>query len=144
MYSSEAIPTLKPQDLKDILESSQKNNPTNGITGLLCYSKPAFLQVLEGERDAVNETYHRIVQDERHHNPCLIECVPIKRRNFEVWSMQAISVGDLSTEQVRSLVLKYSGYITLRPETMDPEQCLGFLSDIAKIYQLSDNFFLDL
>jgi hypothetical protein len=144
IYSSQAIPSLQPQDLKDILESSQKNNPTSGITGLLCYSKPAFLQVLEGEREEVNETYHRIVQDERHHTPCLIECVPIKQRNFEVWSMQAISVNDLATEQVKNLVLKYSGYTTLRPNKMDPEQCLGFLLDIAKIYQLSDNFFLDL
>lgn len=144
IYSSQAIPTLKPQDLKDILESSQKNNPNNGITGLLCYSKPCFLQVLEGECEQVNETYHRIVQDERHHTPKIIECLPIRKRNFEVWSMQAISINDLATDQVKTLVLKYSGFTSLRPDAMDPEQCLSFLIDIAKVYQLSDNFFLDL
>ncbi|MBE9203234.1 BLUF domain-containing protein [Synechocystis sp. PCC 7339] len=144
IYSSQGIPSLQSQDLKDILESSQRNNAANGITGLLCYSKPAFLQVLEGEHEQVNQTYHRIVQDERHHTPQIIECLPIKSRNFEVWSMQAITVNDLSTEQVKTLVLRYSGFTTLRPNAMDPEQCLNFLLDIAKIYELSDNFFLDL
>ena len=144
IYSSQAIPDLQPQDLKDILKSSEKNNLHNGITGLLCYGNAIFLQVLEGEREQINETYHRIAQDKRHHSPCLIECLPIKERSFEVWSMQAISINELSSDQVKKLILKYSGFSVLRPDLMDPEQCLNFMLDIAKIYQLSDNFFIDL
>jgi hypothetical protein len=144
IYSSQAIPTLQPQDLKDILDASEKNNPKRGITGLLCYGKPAFLQILEGDRQQVNETYHYIVTDKRHHSPRIIECTPIKQRIFETWSMQAIALNNLSKEQINSLVLKYSGTITLNPDAMEPEQCLKFLVDIAKVYQLSDNFFVDL
>jgi len=144
IYSSQAIPTLQPQDLKDILVASEKNNPERGITGLLCYGQPAFLQILEGDRQMVNETYHHIVTDNRHHSPQIIECVPIRKRIFETWSMQAIALNNLSKEQINSLVLKYSGSTALDPDRMEPEQCLNFLVDIAKVYQLSDNFFVDL
>ena len=82
--------------------------------------------------------------DNRHHSPRIIECAPIKQRIFETWSMQAIALNNLSKEQVHSLVLKYSGSNTLKPDSMDPEQCLKFLIDVAKVYQLSDNFFVDL
>jgi len=144
IYSSQATSDLQPQDLKDILEISVKNNTADGITGLLCYGNGQFLQVLEGDCGQVNETYHRIVGDKRHHSCRLIECLPIKTRDFEVWSMQAITLNDLSTDQVKNLILKYSGFPVLRPESMAPEQCLSFLLDIAKVYQLSDNFFIDL
>lgn len=141
-YSSQAVSTLQPQDLRDILDASQKNNPERGVTGLLCYSQPIFLQILEGDRRQVNDTYHHIVTDKRHHSPRIIECTPIKQRIFETWSMQAIALNNLSKEQIQSLVLKYSGSMTLNPDSMEPEQCLNFLIDIAKIYQLSDNFFV--
>jgi hypothetical protein len=144
IYSSTAHPELTPQDLKEILAVSEKNNSENGITGLLCYGNQTFLQILEGEWDEVNKTYHRIAQDERHHTPRLIECLPISCRAFEVWSMQAITLNEFSTEQIKTLILKHSGTVKLRPELMRPDQCLNFLLDVAKIYQLSDNFYLDL
>ena len=144
IYSSTAHPDLTPQDLKEILEISEKNNSENGITGLLCYGNQIFLQVLEGEWDEVNKTYHRIAQDTRHHTPRLIECLPISSRAFEVWSMQAITLNELATEQLKTLILKHSGTVKLRPELMRPDQCLNFLLDVAKVYQLSDNFYLDL
>lgn len=144
IYSSQAVETLQPQDLKDILTASEKNNPGKGVTGLLCYDKPAFLQILEGDRRQVNELYHYIMTDNRHHSPRIIQCVPIQQRIFATWSMQAIALNNLSQEQINSLVLKYSGATKLDPDSMEPEQCLNFLIDIAKIYQLSDNFFVDL
>ena len=65
VYSSQASSELSPQDLKEISEISQKNNQFDGMTGLLCYSDLMFLQILEGEHQQVNKTYHRIVRDKR-------------------------------------------------------------------------------
>ena len=109
VYSSQANSELSPEDLKDISVVSENNNLADGITGLLCYSNLMFLQILEGEHEQINKTYHRIVGDKRHHTPILIECVPIQNRLFEVWSMQTISLSDLADSQINTLILKYSG-----------------------------------
>jgi len=144
IYSSQASPNLTPQDLQDIQEVSEKNNPGHGITGLLCYGNQIFLQVLEGDCEEVSKTYHRIAVDQRHHSPVLIECVPIQNRTFEVWSMQTIKIDENSKGQIKNLVLKHSCTPGLNPNLMTPKQCLSFMEDLSQIYQLSDNFFLDL
>lgn len=143
VYSSEASPELSPQDLKDISEISQKNNQIDGVTGLLCYGDLMFLQILEGEHEQVSKTYHRIVGDKRHHNPVLIECLPTKTRLFEVWSMQAISLTELASSQVSTLILKYSGFPKFRPNSMTPEQCLAFVQELSSIHELSDSLSLN-
>jgi len=143
VYSSQASSELSPQDLKEIPEISQKNNQFDGMTGLLCYSDLMFLQILEGEHQQVNKTYHRIVRDKRHHTPVLIECVPIQNRLFEDWSMQIINLSDLADSQINTLILKYSGSPKFKPNGMNPEQCLNFMQEVANIYQLSDSLAID-
>jgi hypothetical protein len=143
IYSSQASYKLSSQDLKDIAEVSQKHNQPDGITGLLCYNNSMFLQILEGEQQQVSKTYHRIVRDKRHHTPILIECVPIKNRLFEVWSMQTISLTELADSQINILILKYSGSPKFNPNGMSPEQCLNFMQEVANIYELSDSLVID-
>jgi hypothetical protein len=143
VYSSQANSELSPEDLKDISVVSEKNNLADGITGLLCYSNLMFLQILEGEHEQINKTYHRIVGDKRHHTPILIECVPTQNRLFEVWSMQTISLSDLADNQINTLILKYSGSPKFKPNGMSPEQCLNFMKEVANIYQLSDSLVID-
>ena len=73
--------------LRDILDSSSRRNAESGITGMLLYAGGKFLQVLEGEAKAVNETYKRIAVDPRHTNlNCLVE-EEIDQRHFERWTM---------------------------------------------------------
>ena len=143
VYSSQANSELSPEDLKDISVVSENNNLADGITGLLCYSNLMFLQILEGEHEQINKTYHRIVGDKRHHTPILIECVPIQNRLFEVWSMQTISLSDLADSQINTLILKYSGSPKFKPNGMSPKQCLNFMKEVANIYQLSDSLTID-
>ncbi|MEB3311555.1 MAG: BLUF domain-containing protein [Snowella sp.] len=144
IYCSQASSEISRYDLKDILETSQKNNQATGITGLLYYEDSKFLQILEGDHRQVNQTYHRILRDPRHHDPLLIECLPVQKREFEVWSMQGIHTDDLATEQIRTFLLKYSGFSQFLPDTMTAEQCLGFMQELAYIHLLSDSFTLEL
>lgn len=129
IYSSYASPSLGYEDLKEIMEKSQSNNSRDGITGFLCYRDSMFLQVLEGDRQIVSKTYHRIAQDKRHHNPEIIEAVPIEERLFGLWSMRAIRLGDLGAERAQHLILKHSISSSFKPNMMTPKQCLDFFTE---------------
>lgn len=74
-------------EIARILETSVRRNKDNDITGMLLYSRGNFLQVLEGEKEAVDATYQRIVQDPRHRNSILLTEEPVAERHFANWSM---------------------------------------------------------
>ncbi len=52
--------------LMNILKVSRSRNATTGVSGALMFNEQRFVQVLEGERDAVEETFARIQRDARH------------------------------------------------------------------------------
>lgn len=87
IYVSSAIEELNDEQLDRILESSVRHNQPQSVTGMLLYARGNFMQVIEGEEAAINETYHRICQDPRHHNIFLLSREPIAKREFSTWSM---------------------------------------------------------
>lgn len=129
-YCSHAIPSLDYQDLNNILEKSQKNNTTLGLTGLLCFGNGMFLQVLEGDRKFLGHTYNRIAKDERHHDTEIIEFVEVDSRMFGEWSMKALDLSDYSKELVKKLSMKYSSATDFYPFQMNAKQSLGFLIEL--------------
>lgn len=70
-----------------ILEASRRNNPAVGITGALLFNAGCFAQVLEGPLSAVEATFERIQQDERHGDVSLLALEPIAARTFGTWAM---------------------------------------------------------
>ncbi len=50
------------------------------------------MQVLEGSKDAVAETYERICRDARHHQLDLLFEGPIAEREFYDWSMAFVDL----------------------------------------------------
>lgn len=81
-----------------ILQQSQAWNETNGITGVLCEGQGVYLQVLEGERGAVNRLYARIAADPRHTALELIHCESITERRYGGWSMARVSLSDVDPQ----------------------------------------------
>lgn len=81
------------RELRAILEKSRDYNSRDGITGLLIYKlsesgeRANFMQLLEGEKEQLDEVFKRIVADKRHHTKIILERHQIKRRNFPDWSM---------------------------------------------------------
>jgi hypothetical protein len=71
-YASRTATILGPGDVKDILQSSARNNQAAGITGALCLSNCMFLQQLERDRTAVNALDHRILKDSRHKDSAIL------------------------------------------------------------------------
>ena len=70
-----------------ILEASQRNNSKVDVTGALMFNTGAFAQVLEGPRQAVEETFERIQCDVRHGDVTVLQCGPSESRSFANWSM---------------------------------------------------------
>ncbi|MEN9218705.1 MAG: BLUF domain-containing protein [Gloeomargarita sp. DG_2_bins_126] len=130
IYISRAVPGLGYQDLRDIMSKSEVNNSHVGLTGLLCFGNGIFLQILEGSRLAISQTYHRILQDPRHHSAEIVVFEPVLHREFVQWSMKLVQIDENSPEKMRRLYWKYSGEVDFAPQTMTPVQCLQFMMEI--------------
>jgi hypothetical protein len=87
IYMSSAYKLLSDEELLDILTDSRKNNAAKNLTGMLLYGEGAFVQVLEGDAEAVDLTFKRIQLDYRHRNIITIISGEIEQRNFPEWSM---------------------------------------------------------
>ena len=73
--------------VRQILDASQRNNSTVGVTGALMFNAGAFAQVLEGPRQGVEATFERIQRDLRHGDVTVLQCGPTESRGFANWSM---------------------------------------------------------
>ena len=98
MYKSRSKDVADFDLVNSILASSTKNNSANGITGVLIATKTHFLQILEGELEALNATFQRISSDTRHDDIQLISFTEIEERKFSEWAMHGIGLFDLNHE----------------------------------------------
>ena len=73
--------------VRQILETSRRNNARDGLSGLLLVGGRRFLQVLEGPSEALDRTYSRIKQDPRHFALVELARRPVEHPSFPAWSM---------------------------------------------------------
>jgi hypothetical protein len=133
IYVSQAVTGLEYPDLVNILEKSERNNKSTGITGMLGFGDSMFLQVLEGSRRVVSQTYNRILLDKRHFNAELIDFSEIEHRDFGLWSMRAVQISN--QPEIRELILKYSSSSTFSPISMTGTQSLNFLRELTQLFE---------
>lgn len=86
-YVSTGSDSLRYDDIKDILESSVENNKEKEITGILVYCNKHFFQILEGDKEAVQQIFDRIMIDSRHDNVIKIQEGFTEKRQFANWNM---------------------------------------------------------
>ena len=94
--------------MKMILDKSRPSNTALGITGMLLYLDPFFLQVIEGEEQVLDEKFSVIAKHPLHHKVSLIYKQPIEKRSFSKWSMGFNKIGIEDLEGVQSLHEVYS------------------------------------
>lgn len=87
VYYSNSKVDVTSEVLSNILIKSRANNSKKHITGCLLYHNNVFLQLLEGEKEDVQNLYKIIEQDERHSNVTLLLQEDVKERRFPKWSM---------------------------------------------------------
>lgn len=69
----------------DIMAVSIARNRKRDITGSLIYDESWFVQVLEGDEQAIHDTYRRITRDPRHEDCQVMDARRISERLFEYW-----------------------------------------------------------
>jgi hypothetical protein len=127
LYASRASTALTSAMIEDILERSRVNNPTNGITGVLCYSGDIFIQVLEGGRDEVCELYNSIVRDGRHGHVRLLVFEEIRERKFSNWTMGHVDLSKVNP----GLLLKYQERPVLNPFATSGSATMSLLEELV-------------
>ncbi|TFZ60449.1 BLUF domain-containing protein [Methylorubrum sp. Q1] len=80
-------PAAMDETIRSILAASRANNARIDVTGALMFNAGCFAQVLEGPEDAVETTFERIQQDERHGEVSLLAFEAVETRLFTDWSM---------------------------------------------------------
>lgn len=87
LYLSSATPELTEEALLQLLSDSQSRNAKRGITGLLLHSDGNIIQIIEGEKSAVEELYSKINRDSRHTGAMVLSRREVAERDFPEYKM---------------------------------------------------------
>ena len=74
-------------ELQALLAPSVRRNRALGVTGMLLYAHGGFMQLLEGEEEAVKGVFDRVRRDERHRRVTVLVQGPVAERTFADWAM---------------------------------------------------------
>lgn len=91
-YTSEARGDVDEVELERILRSAVTLNPLDGVTGLLVFNGSAFVQIVEGGAEAIDDLVQRVRADERHVNFQVRDERFVEHRSFPDWSMSMVRV----------------------------------------------------
>jgi hypothetical protein len=115
--------------LNTIMDASNRNNERDGISGALLFDTLWFVQILEGEREAISATLRRILSDERHDAVTIMDCQPIDERLFANWWMGlGFLRGDNSELYARHGIGK-----RLNPRIMTGDQTVALALDLSRM-----------
>ena len=100
IYASVATRNFEASQLAELLQKARAANEGCGLTGMLLHvdSDGSFFQVIEGEPEAIDQLFERLLRDKRHSQLTTIIREPIAKRSFKEWTMGFSSV---SSEKLR-------------------------------------------
>jgi FAD-dependent sensor of blue light len=127
VYTSAAAEHFSEEQLIELLRKSRINNTRLGITGMLLYKNGEFMQVLEGEEDAVRSLSKRIAADPRHTNFKVLMDRPCAEREFPDWSMGFTNLDAVTAQDVPGYSRFLDSPLRSLPFTTDPTMCRRFL-----------------
>ncbi len=133
IYKSRVNEKLDKETFRDILYTSAQMNSANGITGALLATHSHYLQFLEGEYEAVNQTFSRIMSDSRHSEVELIVFKPIEQRLFSAWKMKGFGIFQLNNELEVMLKDKYGEEEGSVRFPRDEPASLSLLNDVETL-----------
>jgi len=92
LYVSKPVGPITTHVTASLLENSRVSNKKSEITGVLCQGSGIYMQVLEGERSAINALYSRIIADTRHNQVELLSFEEVDQRRYGQWSMALVQL----------------------------------------------------
>ncbi len=131
IYCSQATHDMSPDELVRLLEVSRHNNEKVGLSGMLLYSSQSFLQVLEGDPVALQQTYARIGADDRHANLRLLMDADVAAPLFPDWTMGFEHVDDEDLAEELDGFTPAIGYPLVNPDLITNA---GVAQTLLKLY----------
>ena len=92
LYVSKPVGPITTFVTSSILEVCSVNNKKAEITGVLCQGSGIYMQVIEGQRSAINALYSRIISDKRHNQIELLSFEEVGQRRYGQWSMALVQL----------------------------------------------------
>jgi hypothetical protein len=100
VYCSRASAGVDAAAVDKIIETSRRNNPRWGITGVLVFGEGIFFQWLEGPRASIERLMALLRTDPRHEQIVMLSEVEESReRVFPQWDMELVGA-----EQIREVL----------------------------------------
>lgn len=90
LYTSRASTDLPSDEVFKIIETSARNNPSRDVTGFLIFHQGQFLQLVEGEAQALDELLEVLKRDPRHCDLIVHYREPALERCFPNWRMRRL------------------------------------------------------
>jgi len=131
IYKSRAKDPVDAETVMSIAAASQARNREFGITGMLLATNTHFLQVLEGDQEAVSKAYENIVQDARHGDLILVSCGAVGERQFKDWAMKGVGLMGYGAELKELLRRKYGVEHGDVRFPVEESRALALLYDVA-------------
>jgi hypothetical protein len=125
-YTSLASANFGMSDIQEIMRKAEKFNGENEITGCLLLYNRRFIQILEGEKEIIENLYSKIKQDKKHSNVNLLGTNETSTRIFPKWVMAFKEINDSHLGQLTG--------------TLFEENLIGF-SEITKKPTLATRVF---
>ena len=132
IYKSRAGQTIDWEFIRTLVETSEPSNVKAGITGILLATRTHFLQVLEGDFDAINRLFLRIARDPRHDEIQLISFNCTESRLFADWAMHAVGIFDFNQGIIDDLVEQYGEEAGSVRFPVEDWKVLAMISDLRR------------
>lgn len=104
IYTSKSRLGDNPAELNELVKRACALNEAAAITGMLWADEDRFVQVLEGNHEAVAATMKRISADPRHTDLEIVCDRVVGKRMFGTWAMIRSNDGPEGTESTAFLV----------------------------------------
>jgi hypothetical protein len=102
-YLSKAVDVFSDHDLDQLLTNCRRNNAAASVTGALLYHNGYFMQLIEGQLDAINAIYDRIQADPRHEVLSVLFEDEISARFFPDWTMAYRAAEDMPLDSLNTI-----------------------------------------
>lgn len=90
-------------DLGSVLACCMQMSIRGFMTGALVWDSGWFMEVLEGEKAALESFWNTVADDPRHSHPQRLEFVPLLKREYQTWSVGTPRRGVANHGLLRSL-----------------------------------------
>ena len=126
IYHSKSTNQLSATDIAKLQQQAIDFNKKNDITGVLVHDGKRFLQLLEGDKNIINDLYVRIVNDSRHTQVSLIYYDDLDGCRFTEWSM---GVAYMPVSQKTIVESKYGGFF---PHMFKANEAMQYLCKVRE------------